>query len=412
MFEDFLLEELWEAYFTARKGKRHTIDEHRFELNAMENILDLREAILRRVYKPSRGVAFIIQDPVTREIVAAPFRDRVVHHFLYNICAEWWDRRFSADSYSCRKQKGTLYAQERLQKHIRQALNESPSHRGFIVKLDLRGYFMSLDHEKLYERIVWGLERQFYDYGCNRAVGSAENGSGCVDDGFAENVYGCVDLEKRWERDRFNGIRCRPEDKAELFETVKYLWREGIFDEPMKNIAIRGKRSDWRYLAPSKSLFQQPKGRGIVIGNLTSQLLSNIFMDQFDRFVRFELGYKHYGRYVDDFFVLVPWERKAQVLRDIVVMEKYLRREMGLTLHPNKRYTQEVDKGVPFVGAVVYEKCKVPGRRARRNCFAAAYRLATNGEGDIEGMISRLGCMEHLDSYKFVEKVWRSFGWG
>lgn len=141
MFEDFLLEELWEAYFTARKGKRHTIDEHRFELNAMENILDLREAILRRVYKPSRGVAFIIQDPVTREIVAAPFRDRVVHHFLYNICAEWWDRRFSADSYSCRKQKGTLYAQERLQKHIRQALNESPSHRGFIVKLDLRGIF-------------------------------------------------------------------------------------------------------------------------------------------------------------------------------------------------------------------------------------------------------------------------------
>lgn len=393
MFEEFLLEELWEAYLSARKGKRHTVDEHRFELNAMENVLNLRESILRRVYKPSRGVAFIIQDPVTREIVAAPFRDRVVHHFLYNICADWWDRRFLADSYSCRKGKGTLYAQERLQKHIRQAVNESASGRGFIVKLDLRGYFMSLDHEKLYARILWGLERQFYgDY----RAGDSDLGSGC----------------NRLERDRFNGIRCRLEDRTELFETVKYLWREVIFDEPMKNIAIRGKRSDWKYLAPSKSLFQQPKGRGIVIGNLTSQLLSNIFMDQFDRFVRFELGYKHYGRYVDDFFILVPLERKAQVLRDIAVMEKYLRQEMGLILHPNKRYTQEVDKGVPFVGAVIYRNCKIPGRRARRNCFAAAYRLATNGEGEVEGLISRFGCMEHLDSYQFVEKVWRSFGWG
>lgn len=403
MFEEFLLEELWEAYLSARKGKRHTVDEHRFELNAMENILNLRESILQRVYKPSRGVAFIIQDPVTREIVAAPFRDRVVHHFLYNICADWWDRRFLADSYSCRKGKGTLYAQERLQKHIRQALNESLSGRGFVVKLDLRGYFMSLNHEKLYARILWGLERQFYgdcgykikDFGCG-------SGSG----------YGCNELKDKLERDRFNGIRCRLEDRIELFETVRYLWHEVIFDEPMKNIAIRGKRSDWKYLAPSKSLFQQPKERGIVIGNLTSQLLSNIFMDQFDRFVRFELGYKHYGRYVDDFFILVPIERKAQVLRDIAVMEKYLHQEMGLTLHPNKRYAQEVDKGVPFVGAVVYKDCKIPGRRVRRNCFAAAYRLATNGEGEIEGLISRFGCMEHLDSYQFVEKVWRSFGWG
>lgn len=385
-FEEFLLEELWEAYLSARKGKRHTIDEHRFELNAMENLLLLREAILRRAYKPSRGVAFIIQDPVTREIVAAPFRDRVVHHFLYNICAEWWDRRFLADSYSCRKGKGTLYAQERLQKHMRQALAESAAHRAFIAKLDLRGYFMSLEHEKLFERVVWGLERQFYG------------------DGY-------VGSKSRLERDQFNGIRCRPEDRAELFETVRYLWHEVIFDEPMRNIAIRGKRSDWRFLAPSKSLFQQPKGRGIVIGNLTSQLLSNIFMDQFDRFVRFELGYRHYGRYVDDFFVLVPWERKAQVLRDIKVMEKYLKSEMGLMLHPNKRYTQEVGKGVSFVGAVVYEHCKIPGRRAKRNCFAAAYRLATNGEGDIEGLLARFGCMEHLDSYQFQEKVWRSFGW-
>ena len=42
-FENFLLNELWQAYFTARKGKKHTVDEHRFELNAMANVIDLKD---------------------------------------------------------------------------------------------------------------------------------------------------------------------------------------------------------------------------------------------------------------------------------------------------------------------------------------------------------------------------------
>lgn len=373
-FGEFLLAELWAAYKTARKGKRYTVDEHRFELNAMENIIDLRDSIVRHYYKPNRGVAFIVHDPVTREIVAAPFRDRVVHHFLYNICGEWWDRRFLPDSYSCRKGKGTLYAQERMQKHLRQAIRSSTERRAYIAKLDLQGYFMSLNHEKLYRRVAWGVDRQL-EVGQN-----------------------------------FN-VRCAEEDRERLKQVLKYLWYEVIFDKPMQNITIRGRRSDWRGLPATKSLFKQPAGQGIVIGNLTSQLLSNIFMDQFDRYVRFELGYKHYGRYVDDFFIIVPWERREQLLRDVPVMEKYLKREMDLTLHPKKRFLQEAGKGIPFVGAVIYEDCKIPGRRMRRNCYAAAYRLATHGEGKIDGLVSRVGSMAHLDSQKFIPKMLESFGW-
>lgn len=376
-FEKFLLHELWNAYETARKGKKHTIDEHRFELNAMENIIDLRDCIVRRFYKPSRGVAFIIHDPVVREIVAAPFRDRVVHHFLYNTCAEWWDRRFIPDSYSCRKGKGTLYGQKRLARHIRQATNNY-TEPAFAIKLDIQGYFMSLNHDKLYERILWGLEQQFY----------------------------------RGRRpDEENGIRCHPADKARLYDMLKYLWREVIYDEPMKNIAIRGRRSDWRALPKSKSLFAQPKGRGIVIGNLTSQLLSNIFLDQLDRFIRFDLGYQHYGRYVDDFFIVVPERQRAQLLRDVEVIRKFLLRELCLTLHPKKQYKQPVDKGVPFIGAVVYPGFIIPGKRARNNCYRAAYKLSTNGEGDIEGFVARMGCMKHINSRKFLKQLFDTFGW-
>lgn len=376
-FESFLLHELWQAYADARKGKKKTIDEHRFELNDMENIISLRDCLIRRYYKPSRGVAFIVTDPVIREIVAAPFRDRVIHHFLFNSCAGWWDRRFIPDSYSCRKNKGTLYGQKRLAKHIRQVTNNYTA-PAYAVKLDIQGYFMSLNHDKLYERILWGLEQQFYH--SNRP-----------------------DIE--------NDIRCAPEHKSDFYELLQYVWREIIYDKPMENIAVRGKRATWKKLPASKSLFCQPPERGIVIGNLTSQLLSNIYLDQLDRFVRFGLGYSHYGRYVDDFFIIVPMSQRNQLLRDIEVIRQYLHDELKLTLHPKKQYKQPVSRGVSFIGAIVYPGFIYPGRRTRNNCYRAAYKLATTGTGSLEGFAARMGCLKHINSQKFFREVFDSFGW-
>ena len=376
-FADFLLKELWTAYDTARKGKRHTVDEHKYELNAMENTIDLRDCILRHYYKPSRGVAFIVRDPVIREIVAAPFRDRVIHHFLYNICADWWDRRFIADSYSCRKGKGTLYGQKRLARHLRQ-VTANYTVPAYAIKLDIQGYFMSLNHKELYARVLWGLDQQFHH---NPQI------------------------------DHDSDIRCHPDDRERLYDILRYLWREIIFDRPMDDIAIRGRRSDWKKLPHSKSLFHQPANRGIVIGNLTSQLLSNIFLDQLDRFVTFDLGYKHYGRYVDDFFILVPIEKRDQLLRDIKVIEKYLRLELKLTLHPKKQFRQPATRGVPFIGAVIYPGFIVPGKRIKDNCYRAAYKLITTGESDLEGFSSRIGTLKHINSRKFLKKLFDSFAW-
>lgn len=376
-FDNFLLDELWVAYHAARKGKRRTIDEHRFELNSIENLISLRDSIVRKYYHPSRGVAFVVRDPVTREIVAAPFRDRVVHHFLFNICANWWDRHFLPDSYSCRKGKGTLYGQKRLLRHLCQ-VTESYTIPAFAVKLDIQGYFMSLNHEKLYQRVLWGLERQFYQSSLPDVV---------------------------------NDIRCQPSDRDRLYHILKYLWHEIIFDRPMQNITVRGRRSDWKDLPPEKSLFHQPPERGIVIGNLTSQLLSNIFLDQLDRFITFDLGYKHYGRYVDDFFILVPISQKNQLLRDVEVIRKFLRTELELTLHPHKVYQQTADKGIPFIGTVIYPHFIVPARRSRKNCYRAAYQLSTQGLGSIEGMISRLGSNQHINTRRFFHHLFEAFGW-
>ena len=359
-FAQYLLNELWRAYIEARKGKRKTVDEHKFEINDMMNMLQLRDDILNRSYRPSRSVAFIIHDPVTREIFAASFRDRIVHHFLYHICGEWWDKRLIADSYSCRVGKGTLYGQQRLAKHIRQ-VSENYTKPVFVAKLDIQGYFMSLKRERLFERIEWGLDRQ-----------------------FAGN-------------------------KGQLYRTVRFLWKEIIFDDPVRGVIIRGKRSDWNTLPHNKSLFYQPDGQGIVIGNLTSQLLSNIYLDQLDRFVTIKLGYKHYGRYVDDFYIIVTMDEKEQLLRDIVLIEDYLK-TLDLTLHPKKRYFQSAEKGVPFIGTVVYPGYTTPTKRVQNRCRQALKRIA-EGNGDMETVTSYMGHLMHMNSKKFFSELFDEFGW-
>lgn len=247
-----------------------------------------------------------------------------------------------------------------------------------MAKLDIQSYFMSLKHELLYSRVLWGLERQFFD---------------------------------DHDKDRISDIRCAKKDRQQLFELLVFLWRQIIFDRPMENVATRGPKSDWEKLPKNKSLFYQPPGQGIVIGNLTSQLLSNIYLDQLDRFVTYELGYRHYGRYVDDFYILVPETKKEQLLRDIVVIEKYLYQELNLILHPNKRYCQNTNKGIPFVGAIVYPGKITMGKRAKKRFWNAAYQLATNGEGEIAGLTSRMGCYQHINSQSFFMRVFERLGW-
>ena len=81
---------------------------------------------------------------------------------------------------------------------------------------------------------------------------------------------------------------------------ILYLVYEVIYNDPTKNCHIKGKRSDWNGLPKSKSLFFSKRGRGFPIGNLTSQLFGNIYLDDLDHFIREKLEIKDYGRYVDD----------------------------------------------------------------------------------------------------------------
>ncbi len=141
----------------------------------------------------------------------------------------------------------------------------------------------------------------------------------------------------------------------------------------------------------------------------TSQLLSNIYLDQLDRYIIYDLGYKHYGRYVDDFYFLVEKENLEKAKNDIKAIERYLTR-LGLTLHPKKRYIQPVSRGVPFVGAVVYPGRIYPSKRLVKNFRTAVHEVAT-GRRDPESIASYLGHLKYLKSDKLITKVFAEVGW-
>ncbi|MCL2094870.1 RNA-directed DNA polymerase [Candidatus Saccharibacteria bacterium] len=346
-----LATKLMEAFVEARKNKRNTYNEWAFEKYALLYIWDLVHEINNRTYRPGSSRAFIIRDPVIREIFAADFRDRLVHHLLFNMTADWWQRHFIYDSYACQKGKGTLFGVRRMYKAMAKASKNFKS-EVWVCKLDLQGYFMSLPRTKIYERALWGLGQQY-------------------------------------EKDSLEYSLC------------KFLWKVVIFDDPTKNVRIKGSLEEWNDLPDSKSLFYAPKGCGIVIGNLTSQLLSNIYMDVVDRFIVFDLGCKYYGRYVDDFWMM---GEKDELLAHVDKIRDYVA-SLGLKLHPKKVHLQPAERGVSFLGAVIYPHRIVPGKRIKAGINRATAKLVADEEGAWDTLQSYLGLSMHFRSAKVWERA-------
>src|SRR5690349_549534 len=116
----FSYENIYRCYFECRRNKRNSINALKFEINAEENILKLESELKNKTYQPSHSILFAAKKPKLREIFAADFKDRVVHHILVDQLEKIWEPLFIHDSYACRKSKGTHAGVLRLQKFMRQ----------------------------------------------------------------------------------------------------------------------------------------------------------------------------------------------------------------------------------------------------------------------------------------------------
>ncbi len=355
------IEELFQAYFDCRKNKRNTLNALAFEKHFEHNIFQLHDQVLAGNYYPGRSIAFIVNYPVKREVFAADFRDRVMHHWLINKINPLFEALFIDDSYACRAEKGTHFGIKRINGFIKHCSNNY-TQDCYILKLDIQGFFMHINRVILFERIQMFLERMYLK-----------------------------------------------DDKALIIEICKRI----IFNDPVKDCLIKGSRKNWEGLPPSKSLFHSAENCGLPIGNLTSQVFANFYMNNFDYFIKNKLQLKYYGRYVDDFIIV---HANKEYLKSLIAkINSFLKIDLHLTLHPKKIYMQHYSKGVKFLGAIIKPNRIYIANRTKGSFMNAiekqnnSIRLNKPSKNELafflSSMNSYLGMMVHYQTYNLRKKI-------
>ncbi|MBQ8969545.1 MAG: hypothetical protein IJ064_07440 [Bacteroidaceae bacterium] len=296
------LEELVEAYYSCRRRKRSTANALRFELNWEEQIVSLWEDINNRTYRPGRSIAFIVEKPTKREIFAADFRDRVVHHLIAAKLVPLLEKQFIPNSYSTRPGRGTHYGLRSVQEMIREC-SHNYTRDCYVMKLDIQGFFMAIEKERL------------------------------------------MHLAEHFILRRYKG-----KDRQLLI----WLLKQTLMNRPEEGCIFRSPLEKWVGLPQSKTLMGKDGRRGLPIGNLTSQLMALLFLDELDHRVGREWHIRYYGRYVDDMVLVHPDPAWLLAVRRRI--DHWLTAH-GQRLHPRKFYLQHYAKGVLFVGGML-----LPGR--------------------------------------------------
>lgn len=130
----------------ARKGKLQSYGVRRHDENREQNLIDLHEQLKAGTFKTSQYDVFTIHEPKEREIYRLPYYpDRIVHHAAMNILEPIWCSIFTADTYSCIKGKGIHAAARKLKQYLR----EDPAGTRYCLKIDIRKYYPSIDHDIL-----------------------------------------------------------------------------------------------------------------------------------------------------------------------------------------------------------------------------------------------------------------------
>ena len=344
-----LLEELWQAFHKARRHKRSKTSVMEMEIWATRNLVGLAEQLEARTWQPGRYTAFLVQKPVLREIFAAPFADRIVHHLLFRRIAPVFERQLIHDCASCRIGKGTHFAINRVKRFLRAASN---GHRDpvWVLRLDIRAYFVSIRRDILYRE-------------CHAMLAKS-------------------------------GLNARAE-----WSLTEWLLAQICFHDPILEARRNGSDAEWGALPRSKSLYHSLPGCGLPIGNLTSQLFGNVYLNGLDQFIKRDLGIQCYSRYVDDMVLLHP--DRSVLLDCIQSIGEWLQVNRSLHLHPQKTHLSLARAGFPYLGAFL-----LPGRiYAGKRVKEAFVRCSKQSVPEPQALQSYVGLLGHWDCYRLVARL-------
>jgi hypothetical protein len=220
----------------------------------------------------------------------------------------------------------------------------------YVMKLDIRGYFMHIDRQRLLEIAT----------GTLRKMAGRKDG---------------LDVD-----------------------FLLWLTEQIVMLDPKTSCKIIGTAKEWEGLDKNKSLFYTPDGCGLPIGNLTSQLFSNVYLNELDQYCKRTLGCKHYGRYVDDAYIVS--RDRDWLLSLIPQIRDFLKDRLHLELHMGKTQVIDVRRGVEFLGAYILPYSTYISNESLRRMMVQMQGMGNvSKESMYHSVNSWLGVLSHYDSF-------------
>lgn len=365
LLSDITLEEVFQAYFDCRKHKRRSMSALKFETNYEQNLINLWKDIRQQTYHVSSSNAFIVRHPVLREIFAANFQDRIVHHLIIGKLLQLFEKEFYDHSYSCRVGKGTLFGIRSVYEML-QTCSHHFTQDCYVLRLDIQGFFFHIDKTILFKKIENLIHAQYHH--TNK-------------------------------------------------EQILYLLKEILSDNPISHCHYQTPIADWKELPQSKSLFFADKNCGLPIGNLTSQIFANFYLNDFDYYASSLDSNLFYARYVDDLIFIHPDKDYLRQVKKQVA--DYLQSELHLTIHPKKISLQHYGKGFAFTGAYILPNRIYPSKRLQKTFYQKIEQLNQEWKQPLTNhnkmaliektrstLNSYFGMLRHFNCWRVKLKAW------
>jgi RNA-directed DNA polymerase len=292
----FTFEKLYKAYKQCLKNKKNTTNALKFEIHREKNLMKLLYDLQTKKYKISRHICFIVTHPSPREIFAADFRDRIVHHLLCNEIQHIFEKDFSNNSYANRKGYGTHKAVKKVKWYVNRGGIDG--WKLYFLQMDIKSFFRSID-----KNILWDI--------------------------LYKKIHS-LNMNHFW--------------KNEVFWLLDII----VFHNPTSNYFFKGKLSTQKLIPKEKSLMFGDSDNGLPIGNLTSQFFSNVYLSQLDNFIEHNLKVTRYTRYVDDFVILDENLNKLKIVAKHI--SKFCNDNLNLKICISKTVLQKTSHGIDFLG--------------------------------------------------------------
>lgn len=260
-------EKLLEAHKKARRGKREKKEIILFELDLEKELLSLERELKSGKYRAGKYRSFKIYEPKERDIMASPYRDRVIHQwYVENFIKPYFVSQFIVTSYAGIEGRGMHKASKDVQVGMRKAKQKWDEY--YILKMDVTKYFLNID-----KKILWNI------------------------------------------------LKRKIKDKKLLWLTREILLStEGL--------------------------------KGLPLGNYTSQMFANIYLNEMDQYAKHILKCKYYYRYMDDIVILC--ENKTKANERLKLLTTFLEDNLKLTFNSKTRIFKD-NQGVNFCGYKINE---------------------------------------------------------